>query len=69
MQNSTAVSPVRPGRAVSQADAKAPTQLLRQVIPEMAAARSRDVCLDASASSIANTTAERATVSACVTAH
>ena len=68
MRNSTAVSSARPGLGVSQADAKAPAQLLRRAMSDRAAARSWDACPAACASSVANTAAARASASACVTA-
>ena len=55
MRNSTAVSSVRPGRAVSQADARAPAQLLKRAMSTRAAAWSWDACPAASASGIADT--------------
>ena len=55
MRNYTAVSSARPGRAVSQADAKAPAQLRRRAMSERAAARSWDAGPDASVSSVAHT--------------
>ena len=65
MRTSPAMSSAKPGRAVSQADAKAPAQLLRRAVFERAAARSWDACPAASASGVANT----AEVVGCTTKH
>jgi len=70
-RNSTAISSVRPGRAgraVIEADARAPAQLLKRAMSERAAARSWDACPAAPASSVPCAAVACTSTSACVTA-
>ena len=65
MQNSLAMSSAGPGRAVSHADASDPAQLRKRARSARAAERACEEAPFASASSVANRAATRASASAC----